>query len=82
MMTPTEEINQGLDVAAELKRITTSTALAFLLLMVAVLLDGPVSILAWVLVSAAFLCLAYIFMASRQLLIQFRSQDNRADPND
>jgi Ca2+/Na+ antiporter len=82
MMKPTEQIQHGVDVAVELKRITTSGALAFLLLVLAVLLDGPVSILAWMLIGVAFLCLAYVVIASRQLLIHFRSQEHKAEQHD
>ena len=82
MMKPTEQIQHGVDVAVELKRITTSGALALLLLMLAVLLDGPVSILAWMLLAVASLCLAYVVIASRQLLIHFRSQEQKAEPHD
>jgi phosphatidylglycerophosphate synthase len=82
MMKPTEQIRQGVEVAAELKRIVTSGALAFLLLMLAVLLDAPVSFLAWMLLAVAFLCLAYVVMATRQLLNHFRSQERKAESHD
>jgi Ca2+/Na+ antiporter len=82
MMQPTEQLKNGVDVAVELKRITASGALVLLLLMLAVLLDGPVSILAWMLLAVAFLCLAYVVVASRQLLIHFRSQEYKAEPHD
>jgi Na+/alanine symporter len=81
-MTPTEEIKHSIDVATELRRLMTSGVLAFLLLSIAVLLDGPVSILAWMLLAVAFLCLAYVVVASRQLLIHFRSQDYKAEPHE
>jgi Ca2+/Na+ antiporter len=81
-MKPTEQIRQDVDVAAELKRIITSGALTFFLLMLAVILDGPVTILAWMLLASAFLCLAYVVIASRQLLIHFRSQDHRAESHE
>jgi Ca2+/Na+ antiporter len=82
MTKPTEQVKQVVNVAAELKRIISSGALAFLLLMLAVLLDGPVSILAWMLLAVAFLCLAYVVLASRQLLVHFRSQENKVDPHE
>lgn len=82
MMKPTEHAGPGLNAAAELKRIITSSALALLLLSLAVFLDGPVSVLAWLLLAVTFLCMAYVVLASRQLLIHFRSQDHKADPND
>jgi Ca2+/Na+ antiporter len=82
MMKPSGKIEKGVDVAVELKRITTSGALALLLLMLAVLLDGPVSILVWMLLAVAFLCLVYVLIASRQLLIHFRSQEQKAEPHD
>ncbi len=82
MMKPVEQTKKGIDPAAELKRIITSGALAFLLLMLAVLLDSPVSILAWMLLLPAFLCLAYVVLASRQLLIYFRSHNRKAESDD
>ena len=81
-MTPTEEVKRSIDVATELRRIITSGVLAVLLLSIAVLLDGPVSILAWMLLAVAFLCLAYVVIASRQLLTDVRSQDNKAQPHE
>ena len=82
MMQPTEQLKNGVDVAVELKRILTSSALAFLLLILAVLLDGPVSILAWMLLAVALLCLVYVVIASRQLLIHFRFHEHKAEPHD
>jgi len=82
MMTPAEQINQGIDVAVELKRIIASGILALILLLLAVFLDGPVSILAWMLLAVAVLCLLYVVIASRQLLIHFRSQEQKAEPHD
>ena len=81
-MTPTEELKHSIDVATELRRIITSGVLALLLLSLAVLLDGPVSILAWMLLAVAFSCLAYVVIASRQLLIHVRSQDYKAEPHE
>ena len=82
MMKPAEQIKPGVDVALEMKRITTSGALALLLLLLAVFLDGPVSILAWMLLAVAVLCLLYVVIASRQLFIYFRSQEQKAEPHD
>lgn len=82
MMKHSERIADSVDAAAELKRVIASGALAFLLLMLAVILDGPVSILAWMLLTVAFLCLAYVVLASRQLLIHFRSQDQKTEAHD
>lgn len=82
MMTLTEEVKHSIDIATELRRIITSDVLAFLLLFLAVLLDGPVSILAWMLLAVAFLCLAYVVIASRRLLIHVRSHDYKVEPHE
>jgi len=82
MIKPNNKTGQGIEVATELKRIVTTGILAILLLLLAVILDGPVSILAWMLLAAAFLCLMYVVLGSRQLLMYYRSQDHRAERNE
>jgi hypothetical protein len=70
------------DVVAELKRILTSAVLAMLLLTLAAVIDSPVSILAWMLLAVAFLCLSYVVLASRQLMRHVRSQEHKAESHD
>jgi hypothetical protein len=82
MMKPGEPSGDAPDVATELKRIITISLLSLVLLLVAIALDTPVSILAWMLLAAALLCLMYIVLASRQLLIHLRSLDCKAEPHD
>lgn len=63
----------------EVRRIYASALLACVLLVLSVLLDGPISILAWLLLISGFLCLTYVVLASRKLLIYFRSLDHKAE---
>ncbi|MDP2886957.1 MAG: hypothetical protein Q8P51_18280 [Ignavibacteria bacterium] len=81
-MRPSREVEKRVDPATELTRIFVCAVLAFLLLVLSVTLDGPVSLLAWMLLAAAFLCLAYVVIASRYLLIRFRSQHNKVESHD
>ncbi len=76
------DAQDGPDAATELKRIMMIGVLAALLLVVAVILDGPVSILAWLLLGTALLCIVYVVVASRILLLHFRSQAHKAGPHD
>lgn len=82
MMKPTQHTGHGIDVPAELKRIMASGALASFLLLLAILMDEPVSILAWALLAVAFLCLAYVLLAARRLLIHTRAQELKDDTHD
>jgi len=81
-MRPSREVEKRVDPATELTRILVCGVLAFLLLALSVTLDGPVSLLAWLLLAAAFLCLAYVVIASRYLLDHVRSQHNKVESHD
>jgi membrane protein YdbS with pleckstrin-like domain len=81
-MRPYQEVVKRVDPATELTRIFVCAVLAFLLLVVSVTLDGPVSLLAWMVLAVAFLCLVYVLIASRYLLIHFRSQHNKVESHD
>jgi hypothetical protein len=63
----------------ELKRISTISVMAFLLFGLSVLLDGPVTVLAWILTAAGLLCLVYVVVACRSLLKQNQSIFRKAD---
>lgn len=82
MATNKGEVPPDIDTAAELRRITISGSLSILLLILAALLDGPVSILAWLLLASALLCLVYVVIASRSLLLHVRSLDSKAETHD
>ena len=62
----------------ELNRIFVSSLLGCILLLLSVLIDGPVSVLGWVLFVVGFLCLTYVAVAVRQLMKHFRSQQHNA----
>jgi Ca2+/Na+ antiporter len=63
----------------ELRRIFSSAVLACILLLVSVVLDGPVSVLAWMLFVGGILCLLYVIVACRYLLNRTRSQYRKAE---
>jgi hypothetical protein len=65
--------------ALELWRFFIIGVLAFLMFGLSVLLDGPVTVLSWLLTAAGFLCLAYLIIASRYLLKHGNSQSPKAD---
>jgi len=81
-MRPSGGVEKPVDPATELTRILVCGVLAFLLLVLSATLDSPVSLLAWMLLAAAFLCLAYVVIASRYLLAHFRSQHNKVESHD
>ena len=53
--------------------------LALLLFGLSVVLDGPVTVLAWILTAAGVLCLVYLVVASRSVLNQHRSTSRNTD---
>jgi Na+/proline symporter len=63
----------------ELKRISTISVLAFLLFALSLIVDGPVTILAWILSAAGLVCLVYLVVVSRSILNQVRSKSRKAD---
>lgn len=78
-MTPSSSAQNIVHESTEVRRILASALLACLLFVLSVFLDGPVSILAWVLLAAGFLCLTYIVVASRYLLNHLRSQNQKTE---
>jgi hypothetical protein len=82
MTPPTDQNGNGVKPAVELKRIAAMGFLALLLLVLSVFLDGPVSMFAWLLMAVAFLCLLYIIIASRTLMIHFRSHEHSTETHD
>jgi len=79
MMEPHQEDQGTHPEATELKRIYTISLLAFLLFGLSVVLEGPVTVLAWILTAAGLLCLVYLVVASRFVLNQHRSKSRKAD---
>jgi hypothetical protein len=63
----------------ELKRISVISIMALLLFGLSVVLDGPVTVLAWILTAAGLLCLVYIVVASRPILKKPQSPARKAD---
>ncbi len=63
--------------SAELRRVLASALLSLVLIGISAILDGPVSLLSWMLLGAGFLSLFYVIVASLSLLKHFRSQNHR-----
>jgi hypothetical protein len=63
----------------EIRRISIISVLALLLFGFASLLDGPITIMAWVLTAAGFLCIVYVIAASHSLLNKQQSTSRKAD---
>jgi hypothetical protein len=76
------EAKDQVDVVTELGRIMLTGFLSIVLTVVALLLDGPVSILGWLLMVAALLCMIYVVVASRNLKLLSRSPDHKAEPHE
>lgn len=66
----------------ELKRIFATALLACALLLLSVVLDGPVTVLGWMLVVTGFICLIYIAVASGYLWKRLRPQNEKAEHHD
>ena len=79
MMEPPQQDQGTHPEVVELKRISTISLLAFLLFGLSVVLDGPVTVLAWILTAAGLLCLAYLVVASHSVLNQNQSKSRKAD---
>ncbi len=75
---PEPEANRG----DELRRIYINAVLACVMFAISALLDGPVSILAWLLLISGFLCLVYVILAVRKLRIYFRSLEQKAETHE
>ena len=75
---PEPDVNRG----DELRRIYINAFLACILFAISALLDGPVSILAWLLFISGFLCLVYVILAVRKLRIYFRSLEHKAETHE
>jgi len=67
-MEPLQQDQKTQSAVEELKRILLISLMALLLFGLAVVLDGPVTVLAWILTAAGFLCLLYLVVASRSVL--------------
>jgi len=81
-MKSTEETPGIASFPEEIRKISIISALALLLFGFSVVLDGPVTSLAWILTAAGLLCLVYIVVASRSLLNhsqQKQSSSRKAD---
>jgi hypothetical protein len=65
--------------AQELKRISIISQLAILLFGLSIVLDGPVTVLSWILSAAGMVCLMYIVVASHSALNKNRSKSRKAD---
>ncbi len=76
-MSPSAKEPGTFQASAELRRVLASAILAFVLIGVSAILDGPVSLLSWMLLGAGFLSLFYVIVASLSLLKHFRSQNHR-----
>lgn len=63
----------------ELRRISVIGVLALLLFGLSAVLDGPVTVLAWILTAAGLLCVVYLIVASRSLLQKHQSTSRNAD---
>ncbi|MCX6142402.1 MAG: hypothetical protein NTZ35_04210 [Ignavibacteriales bacterium] len=53
--------------------------MALLLFGLSVVLDGPVTVLAWILTAAGLLCLVYLVVASRSVLRKYRSPSRKVN---
>ena len=63
----------------ELKRIFLVSLMALLLFGLSVVLDGPITVLAWILTAAGLLCLVYLVVASRTILRKYQSLSRKVD---
>lgn len=82
MTNPSGQTDPDVNRVDELRRIYTSALLACVLIVLSVVLDGPVSVLSWLLLISGFLCLAYVVLATRKLLIHFRSLVHKTEPHE
>ena len=82
MTKPSGQSDPGVNRVDELGRIYITALLACVLIALSVLLDGPVSILSWLLLISGFLCLTYVVVATRTLLIYFRSLDQNTESHE
>jgi hypothetical protein len=78
-MKPLQQDQETSPEAEELKRISTISQLAILLFGLSIVLDGPVTVLSWILSAAGMMCLMYIVVASRSVLFKNVSKTRKAD---
>jgi cytochrome c-type biogenesis protein CcmH/NrfF len=71
---------EGGSVREELQRVFASVLLVCVLFTLAVLLEPPISILTWLLLSPGFLSLFYVVLAVRRLLRKYQSTDQTKKP--
>ena len=79
MVEPLQQDQALQSAVEELKRILVISLMALLLFGLAVVLDGPVTVLAWMLTAAGLLCLVYLVVASRSILRKYQSPSQKAD---
>jgi len=75
-------MNNTMSIGAEVKRVRLIAFLAAFLLVLALLLDGPVTTLGWLLGAGSLLCIAYVLAASYHLSNSLRLHDDKADQHD
>lgn len=63
------------EIKKELERIRSSAIVAFLLFLSALLVDGPVTIIGWMLIISGSLCVLYVGIASTIVLRHTLSQN-------
>ena len=79
MVEPLQQDQALQSAVEELKRILVISLMALLLFGLAVVLDGPVTVLAWMLTAAGLLCLVYLVVASRSILRKYQSSSRKVD---
>jgi Ca2+/Na+ antiporter len=79
MKEPLQQDQEIQSAVEELKRIFLISLMALLLFGLSVVLDGPVTVLAWMLTAAGLLCLVYLVVASRALLRKYQSPSRKVD---
>ena len=82
MTNPSRQSDPDVHCFDELRRIYTSALLACVTIVLSVVLDGPVSMLSRLLLISGFLCLAYVVIATRKLLIYFRSPGHKTESHE
>lgn len=78
-MEPSQQNTGANPKVEELKRISLISLMALLLFGLSAILDGPVTVLAWILTIAGLLCLVYLVIASRSVVNQQRPSSRKAD---
>jgi Ca2+/Na+ antiporter len=79
MMEPLHQDQEIQPAAEELRRILLISLMALLLFGLSVVLDGPVTVLAWILTAAGMVCLVYLVVASSSILKKYQSPSRKVD---